>query len=389
MTMRYRPSPSAFSATVRPLPARHVPPAAATANAGLALTPREAQGYSLTRALSAAASGSRSGFEFDVSDEFARKAGRTPRSEFSFFLPLSLRTQLSTGASTKGSELRGTTLQPTLIELLRNRSLAISTLGARFVSGLTGNIAMPRQTAAATAGWVQEAPGADLALSSLSLDQVTLSPKTLQASTSVSRQLLNQSTPAISDVLFMDLMQQHAVAIDAAVFYGPGGGTQPTGVGVVSGTNLVAMGANGGQITLAKFFEGMRVLEQANAMTDRSVFVTTPGIKYSAAGVVRFAGTDSRSVWDLDQGLIGGMAGYTSNNLPTNLVKGTSGAVCHAAIMGDFGNVMIGEWGAGLEIIVDPFTLARRNLLQVTSLQFVDVQVTMPNAFAVYRDLLV
>ena len=71
------------------------------------------------------------------------------------------------------------------------------------------------------------------------------------------------------------------------------------------------------------------------------------------------------------------------------LVKVTSGAACHAAIMGDFGNVMIGEWGAGLEIIVDPFTLARRNLLQVTSLLFVDVQVTMPNAFAVYRDLLV
>jgi hypothetical protein len=83
------------------------------------------------------------------------------------------------------------------------------------------------------------------------------------------------------------------------------------------------------------------------------------------------------------------VSAFSTNNLPSNLTKGSSNGVCHAAIMGDFSQVMVGEWGAGAEIIVDPFTLARRNLIQITSIQFADVQVRVPSAFAVYRDLLV
>lgn len=362
---------------------------AAAPKPAVELTEREQSQYSLMRALNGIATGKRSGFEFEVSDEFARRTGRDYSNNNSFFLPLNLRTQLSIGTSNKGGELRATELRPELIDLLRQRSLAIGTLGARFMPGLVGNVAFPRQTAAATASWVAEAPGSDMALSSLSLDQVTLSPKTLQASTTVSRQLLAQSTPAADQIVFDDLIAQHAVAIDTAVLYGTGASNQPTGVGVASGTNLIAMGANGAQASLAKVLEGMREIEIDNAMTDNVTFVTTPAMKFSMASIVRFASTDSRTLWDLDTSSVVGVPAYSTNNLPTNLVKGTSGAVCHAAIMGDFSQVMVGEWGAGAEIIVDPYTLARRNLIQITSIQFSDVQVRVPSAFAVYRDLLV
>lgn len=362
---------------------------AAAPKPAVELTEREQRSYSLMRALNGIASGKRSGFEFEVSDEFAKQTGRDYTNGNSFFLPLNLRTQLSVGTSNKGGELRATELRPELIELLRQRSLAIGTLGARFMPGLVGNVAFPRQTAATTATWVAEAPGSDMALSSLSLDQVTLSPKGLQASTTVSRQLLAQSTPAADQIVFDDIISQHAVAIDTAVLYGTGASNQPTGVGVASGTNLIAMGANGAQATLAKVLEGMREIEIDNAMTDNVTFVTTPAMKFSMASIVRFASTDSRTLWDLDTNSVVGVPAYSTNNLPTNLVKGTSGAVCHAAIMGDFSQVMVGEWGAGAEIIVDPFTLARRNLIQITSIQFADVQVRIPSAFSVYRDLLV
>lgn len=362
---------------------------AAAPQPAVQLTEREQKQYSLMNALNGIASGKRSGFEFEVSDEFAKQTGRSYTNGNSFFLPLNLRTQLSVGTSNKGGELRATELRPELIDLLRQRSLAIGTLGARFMPGLVGNVAFPRQTAAATATWVAEAPGSDMALSSLSLDQVTLSPKTLQASTTVSRQLLAQSTPAADQVIFDDLIAQHAIAIDTAVLYGTGASNQPTGVGVAAGTNVIAMGGNGAQASLAKVLEGMREIEVDNAMTDNVTFVTTPGMKFSMASIVRFASTDSRTLWDLDSSSVVGIPAYSTNNLPTNLVKGTSGAVCHAAIMGDFSQVMVGEWGAGAEIIVDPYSLARRNLIQITSIQFADVQVRVPSAFAVYRDLLV
>jgi len=352
------------------------------------LTEREQSQYSLMRALNGIAAGRRSGFEFEVSDEFARQTGRSYTNDNSFFLPLNLRTQLSVGTSNKGPELRGTELRPELIELLRQRSLAIGTLGARFMPGLVGNVAFPRQTAGVTATWVAEAPGSDMSLSSLSLDQVTLSPKTLQASTTVSRQLLAQSTPAADQIVFDDLIAQHAVAIDAAVLYGTGASNQPTGVGVASGTNLIAMGTNGAQASLAKILEGLREIEIDNAMTDNVSFVTTPGIKFSMKAIPRIASTDSITLWDRDN-TVEGLPAYSTNNLPSTLTKGSSSGTAHAAVIGDFSQVMVGEWGAGAEIIVDPYTLARRNLIQITSIQFADVQVRIPSAFAVYRDLLV
>ena len=355
----------------------------------VSLTDKEQKQYSLMRALAGIAAGKRDGFEFEVSDEFAKATGRTYTNASSFFLPLNLRTQLSVGTSTKGPELRATELRPELIDLLRQRSLAIGVLGARFMPGLTGNVAFPRQTAGATASWVAEAPGSDMSLSSLSLDQVTLSPKGLQASTTVSRQLIAQSTPAADQIVFDDLIAQHAVAIDAAVLYGTGASNQPTGVGVASGTNLIAMGTNGGQATLAKVLEGFKALETSNAMTDNVKWVTTPGIKYSMAAIVRFASTDSRTLWDIDSGTVAGAPAFSTNNMPSTPTKGTASGTAHAAILGDFSQVMVGEWGAGAEIIVDPYTLARRNLLQITSIQFADVQVRTPGSFAVYRDLLV
>jgi HK97 family phage major capsid protein len=352
------------------------------------LTEREQSQYSLMRALNGIAAGRRSGFEFEVSDEFARQTGRSYTNDNSFFLPLNLRTQLSVGTSNKGPELRGTEQRPELIELLRQRSLAIGTLGARFMPGLVGNVAFPRQTAGVTATWVAEAPGSDMSLSSLSLDQVTLSPKTLQASTTVSRQLLAQSTPAADQIVFDDLIAQHAVAIDAAVLYGTGASNQPTGVGVASGTNLIAMGTNGAQASLAKILEGLKEIEIDNAMTDNVSFVTTPGIKFSMKAIPRIASTDSITLWDRNN-TVEGLPAYSTNNLPSTLTKGSASGTAHAAVIGDFSQVMVGEWGAGAEIIVDPYTLARRNLIQITSIQFADVQVRIPSAFAVYRDLLV
>jgi HK97 family phage major capsid protein len=358
---------------------------AAAPQPAVELTAREQKQYSLMNALNAIASGTRSGFEFDVSDEFAKKTGRSYTNGNSFFLPLNVRTQLSIGASNKGGELRATELRPELIELLRQRSLAIQ-LGARFMPGLVGNVAFPRQTAAATAEWVAEAPGSDMSLSSLSLDQVTLSPKTLQASTTVSRQLLAQSTPAADQIVFDDLIAQHAVAIDKAVFWGTGASNQPTGVGVASGTNVVAMGTNGAAISLTKVLEGLKEIEIDNAMTDNVVFVTTPGVKYKAAETAKVASTDSVMLWDILTGTVMGVPAYATNNIPSTLTKGSTSGAAHGGIIGDFSQVMVGEWGAGAEIIVDPYSLARRNLIQITSIQFADVQVRVPSAFAVYRD---
>ena len=351
------------------------------------LTDEEQKRYSIRAAIAAAVAGAKS-FEMEVSDEFATKTGRARTNERSFFVPLNIRTQLSAGVAAKGQTLVSNELRPELIDVLRQRSLALQVLGAVFLPGLVGNVPIPRKTASTAAQWVTEAPGSDMALSSLSLDNVMLSPKTLQAATTVSRQLLAQSTPAADGIIWDDILEQHGTAIDQTVFWGLGTGGAPTGVGVVAGTNIVVMGANGAVNSLAKVTEAMRLVEQANAMTDNTVFVTTPGVKYNMGTTARLANTDSRTLWDLDSNTVLGLPGYSTNNVPGNLTKGTSVGTAHGGIMGDFRQVLVGEWGSGAEIITDPFTLARRNLVAITSIQFADVQVRIPAAFSVYRDLL-
>lgn len=351
------------------------------------LTEAEQTRYSIRAAIQAAISGQRT-FEMEVSDEFAKATGRTRTNEQSFFVPLNQRTQLSAGAANKGATLVSSELRPELIDVLRQRSLALQVLGAVFLPGLVGNVPFPRKTASTAAQWVGEAPGSDMALSSLSLDSVTLSPKILQAATTVSRQLLVQSTPAADAIIWDDILEQHGTAIDQTVFWGPGTGNAPTGIGVAAGTNLVVMGTNGATNTLAKVLEALRVVEQANAMTDNVAFVTTPGVKYNMGTTARLANTDSRTLWDLDTNTVMGQRGFSTNNVPSNLTKGTAVGTAHGAIVGDHREVLVGEWGAGAEIIVDPFTLARRNLIAITSIQLADVQLRRPSAFAVYRDLL-
>jgi HK97 family phage major capsid protein len=78
-----------------------------------------------------------------------------------------------------------------------------------------------------------------------------------------------------------------------------------------------------------------------------------------------------------------------SNQVPSTLVKGTSGAVCSALLMGDFSQAMVGFWGNGLEITVgedaDDFSKA---LTSVRGIVTYDVAVRDPKSFAAILDIL-
>ena len=76
-----------------------------------------------------------------------------------------------------------------------------------------------------------------------------------------------------------------------------------------------------------------------------------------------------------------------SNQLPKNLVKGTSGAICHPIVFGAMSEIIVGFW-AGFEIVVDPFRLKKQGMIEMTSYQLIDVAVRHAAAFAVSLDAL-
>ena len=88
-------------------------------------------------------------FEREASDAVAAKMGRAAQG---FFVPVEVQQRdLLVGTATAGGHTVATqVLAANFIELLRNK-LAVAGLGAQFLSGLVGNIAIPRQTAGATA----------------------------------------------------------------------------------------------------------------------------------------------------------------------------------------------------------------------------------------------
>ena len=87
-----------------------------------------------------------------------------------------------------------TSIVTPIIELLRNR-MVTDKLGITVMAGLTGNVAIPRQTGAATGYWVNSADtSAITGASTQTVDQIALSPKVFGAYTEMTRTLLLQSS---------------------------------------------------------------------------------------------------------------------------------------------------------------------------------------------------
>lgn len=323
-----------------------------------------------------------SGYEGEIQQEFARK-GFLPANG-GFLVPTRhgipgmmqrATGQLDTATSTQGQEL--VFIEPgSFIELFRNRS-ALLQLGARQFTGLQGNIAFPRQTGAGTATWTGQAPTADVTASNVTFDQLSMSPKTLMSATNVSRQLMIQDASAGVDVEALvraDIAAIHALAIDLAGINGTGASNQPTGILTASGVNSVALGTNGAVPTYDSLIDMLTELAIDNA-PDATGFLTTPGIAAKLKKTQKFATTNGEAVWVgklLDGQVADGYRAFATNQVPSNLTKGTSTTICHAIIAADFTELMFGEWG-GFEIVVDPFTLLARNLVRLVSYQTADI----------------
>ncbi|MDP9161536.1 MAG: phage major capsid protein, partial [Acidobacteriota bacterium] len=292
------------------------------------------------------------------------------------------RAGLDSKSSTAGTELKFT--QPgEFIEFLYNQ-LKVTKLGAQTVSGLRENVAFPKQTGKATGAWGAENPGSDIAESSLTLGQVPSSPKTYQSSSSYSRQLLAQAVIDVDTLVRQDLARDMAIAIDLAAIAGPGG-SSPTGILNTSGVQsfiLAGDSGNGAQATYSDIIKIAEQLEDVNAdqLGDPS-WLTTPAIKSLFKLTTRLGNTMAIPVWG-DNDEISGFNAAASNQVPKTLVRGST-SNNHALIHGAFQTMVIGMWGSGFELVVDPYRLKKQGMIELTTFMMGDVVLKYPQAFVV------
>lgn len=354
--------------------------------ADVGLSDKEARAFSFVRAFNALANpGDRkaqeaASFEREVSDAVAAKQGRSAQG---FFVPTEVqRRDLTVSPATAGGNTVATNLlAASFIDLLRNK-LAVTGLGAQFLSGLVGNIAIPRATGGATAYWVAES-GAPTE-SQAAFDQVTMSPKTVGAYSDISRKLLLQSSIDVEGFVRNDLASVLALAIDLAAINGTAAGNQPRGLLATSGIGDVAGGANGAAPTWANMVELESDIAIANADVGTMGYLTNAKVRGKLKTTSKVSGQNG-FVWE--DGMVNGYNAAVSNQVPSNLVKGTSGAVASAIIFGNWSDLIIGQWGT-LDLMVDPYSGSTSGTVRVVALQDVDIAVRQAVSFSAMLDAL-
>jgi HK97 family phage major capsid protein len=256
-------------------------------------------------------------------------------------------------------------------------------MGTTLLTDLTGNIAIPRATAGSTGYWVAES-GAPTE-SQQAFDQVALTPKTLGAYVDYSRRLLLQSSIAVEAFIRMDIARTIALMIDLAAIAGSGASNQPRGILNTSGIGSIAGGTNGAAPTWDHIVDLESAVANANAPAGSLGYLTNTKVRGKLKKTQMFSGTNGIPVWQ--GGELNGARAEVSNQVPSNLTKGTSSGVCSALIYGNWSDLLIAMWG-GLDMMLDPYTGATSGTKRVVALQDVDVNVRYPVSFASMQDAL-
>ena len=367
---------------IRVLSARPLP------TSDIGLSKKELQKFSVIRAIHALANPTdmaarkAASFEFEASDAVAQIMGKAARG---FFMPTDVQKRdLLVGTATAGGNLVATDLlSGSFIDLFRN-AMVINRMGARMLTDLVGQIAIPKQTGAATAYWVAE--NGSPTESQQTVGQVTMAPKTVGAFTDISRRLTLQSSVSVEQMVNADLAAVLGLAVQQAAINGPGTGNQPSGLMTLITPSVIG-GANGSAPTWQNAIDLETAVAVGNADIGTLGYLTNVKVRGKLKSTQKFTGTNGMPVWDAGNQPINGYSVGVTNSVPSNLVKGTSGATASGILFGNFADLVIGMWGS-LDIMVDPYTGATAGTVRVIALQDVDVAVRNIESFATMVDAL-
>lgn len=360
-------------------------PANITAAHHLDMSRKEIEQFSFVRAIRAQIdpkfAQQSAGLEVEASRAIAQRLGREPQG---MFVPVDvLQRDLNVGTATAGGHLVATELLASdFISMLRNKAKVIEA-GARVIDGLMGNIAIPRQTSAATAYWVAE--GTEPTESAPAFDQVSLSPETVGGYTDFTRKLILQSTPAIEMLVRQDLATVLALEIDRVAINGSGSGNEPPGILNTTGIGSVALGTDGAAPDWDAIVSLENEVLKDNVDDGPLAYLTNSSAMTKMKRTFIDAGSGVR-LWDTrTPGTpLNGYAGHVSNQVPSNLTKGT-GTNLSAILFGNWADLIIGQWG-GLDLLTDPYTFSASGTVRVVALQDVDIAVRHPESFAAIVD---
>lgn len=258
--------------------------------------------------------------------------------------------------ATDGKEIVATD-KLNILSPLKGKSI-LAEAGATFLTGLVGNISIPNYTGS-TCGWKGELEAADNGKGTFG--SVELSPKRLTAYIDISKQFLTQDSVGAEEMLRADIVNSLVAKLEQTIF-GDAAGDNTKPAGIFNSAEVVAPSYQG-------------VCEAEAAVTDYSGekrFVMSPTAK-SAFKQATISGTKSDLRLLLEDGEVDGYP-----------VSDSSNVVAGGYAFGDFSELVVAQWG-GIDIVVDPYTLATKNAIRLVINAYFDAKVRRNGAIKAYK----
>ena len=242
-----------------------------------------------------------------------------------------------------------------ILKPLRAKNV-LSQAGAKFMSGLVGNVQVPVMTKS-NVTWEGETATAKDGAGTFS--HVTLSPKRLTAFVDISKQMIAQDSVDVESAIREDLVNAINSKLEETVLGAvEGSTTQPAGIFATIKPTAVA--------DFAALVTKESDVEDANVIGECKYILSN---KAKAALRSMAKGTKSTQLV-YENGTVDGTQAYNTSN-----VAGKN------YVYGDFSNLAIGSWG-GVDLTVDPYTKAADGMIRIVVNMYVDAQILRTAAFA-------
>ncbi len=310
------------------------------------------------------------GREIEVSQEMQRIEGRSSEG---FLVPYSAIFEsrdagpitTTTPDGHAGANLVANDFRPDqYVDLLRVQD-PLAGLGIRRLSGLHGNLVIPKQNSGLAVGWCAE--NASIPTTDMGFDVISLSPKHCGAIAHYSRQMMLQASPDIEGLIKSDLSKAMSLKIAEAVIKGTGTNNEPKGIMSYNGIQKVEYTA--GTTDIMTYVPEIMDKLLTSHVNNISIIVRN-GFKKSVDNLLT------------SDGLPVGDAAFF-RNVNHSYVDNSFIASDNIMIAGDFSQVILGTWG-GVEVLVNPFSDAVYGTgnVAVRILLSVDVALRHEEAFA-------
>ena len=328
---------------------------------------REMRGFSPLRMIQHKLGGNvDAGREQEMSAELARLEGRSTEG---FFMPYSFFEKradvITTGqpAGGPGSNMIGTDhLGNQFIDLLREAN-PLTGLGVRTLTGLVGNVDIPKLKESTSVGWFGE--NSAIPQTDAAFDKVTLSPKHVGAWCEYSRNMLLQSSPDIESILRSDLAQVLGLEVARATISGTGTGAEPRGILNTAGIQKITMPTE--------------LMEYVPELASALFMANVQNVAF--LGTSAFKKTVDKML--TADGLPIGSAVFFRNypHIWTSLVPAD-----RLLIAGDFSDVIQGTWSA-VEVLVNPYmeSAYKKGNVALRIILTMDVAIRHPESFATFE----